>query len=138
LPGEVFTAVQTSDALRQTEIQALRQLSDSIAVLNRTVDNLSTDVRSVRETVIKLEAQELKASINSIRIEFEKILREGRAGHDKRATEHEKRMEALETRANAGEVAMARLRGVLLPLAVLGTSLMSGGLAFIAALVLRH
>lgn len=117
----------TPDALRMAEIQAMRSLADSLAQLTRTVEGLSADMRQVRDDITMLKAQELKAAIIEARNEFISQVRELRADHEKDVAE-------VRGQAQANAVAIARLRGVFLPLATVASALAAGLLSFLSQL----
>jgi chromosome segregation ATPase len=128
---EVLSAISTSDALRQAEILAMRQLSDNLGVLNRTVERLGADVRETRDKVIQMEAQELKATVISVKSDIDKAVTALRDDHDRR-------IEKTETRLSDAEGKLNRLQGLLLPLSVIATSMLSGALAFGSAYLLHR
>lgn len=133
-PGEVMTNVPTSDALRQAEILAMRALTEQIAQLGRGLEALSNDMREVRDKVIKIEAQELRTAILEIRSELRETIGELRIEHDKRITDVkddlEKRVDGLEKDRTEHAAAIARIRGMIIPVTALASSLLAGALAF--------
>lgn len=122
-PDEIITAMPTHDALAQAHILALQTMSDRIGVLTRTVEGLATDAKDTRESVIRLEAQDLKATM------FEQR-REALGAIDKLEGEHDQRIGKVETQGQANAHAISRIQGVFLPLGVIG----AGVLAFLGEL----
>lgn len=147
-PDEVFTAIPASDALRQAEILAMRQLSDNVGQLNRSVGELSKDMRDVRDKVIAIEAQELKAAILQVKGDVMDAVRGVRDDHEKRIAEVCKDVERVEAetvnerrriegRVNDNALAIARLRGTILPLASLGSAILAAILSVIVDLLIK-
>lgn len=67
--AEILTPVQVPEAVELANIHALRQISDALTLTNRSLSNLATDVKDVRERVIKIEAKDMDAKLAEYRAE---------------------------------------------------------------------
>src|SRR5579871_5916531 len=70
MPLSPLSDMPPDDGLRQAEIVAMQQLNHNLAALNRSVEALGADMREVRDKVLKIEAQELKAAIVELRADL--------------------------------------------------------------------
>lgn len=131
MDGELIMAVSASDALSQAQILAMRSISDNVAILSRQIERIGDDAKITRESVVKLEAQDLKATILDVR-------REAMASIVDLRKEHDGRMGIVESRMTLGEVALARLRGTIVPLATLGSAILGGLLAFLGNMIANN
>lgn len=136
--ADVLMSSSSDEVLRRAEILALQQLSDNVARLNNTVEKIDNRLDTVRETVTRLEAQELKASIGELktdllhaigqqRQEFEERLKELREDHDARIKElrddHEGRLKAAEAAQARDHTSIIWLRALFVPLSAIGGGL---------------
>lgn len=133
---EIITSLPSHDALIQSQIQALRSMSDQMAQMGRVVERLANDVQTTRDGVVRLEAQDLKATILALRTE-------ALGAVDKLRVDHDADIDALRREVNADvkEVAgkaevnsrsISFMRGVLLPLSVFGSAALTGLVTWLA------
>ncbi|HEY2710070.1 MAG TPA: hypothetical protein VGI95_18645 [Caulobacteraceae bacterium] len=120
--AELLTAAPV-DALTPAHIQAMRAMSDHMALLSANVAALSADVKTARDGVLRLEAQDLKASIAATRAEALAAVKELRA-------DHAEKIEQVAGLTQANRQAISRTQGMFVPLAALG----GGVLAFVGEL----
>lgn len=64
--AEFMMPVHTPDAVVEMQIHALRQISDGLTQTNKTLASLATDVRDVRERVVKIEARDVAADLTKL------------------------------------------------------------------------
>lgn len=110
---EIMMSMPSHDAVVQAQTQTMRAMSDQMGMLVKVVDRLASDVQITREAVIRLEAQDLRASIAAVR------------------TETFTEIEKVETMAQTNARAISRLQGIFLPLGVLG----AGALTYLGQLL---
>lgn len=137
--ADVMISASSEEVLRRAEILALQNLSDNVARLNANFEKLDNRLDAVRETVTRLEAQELKASIGELkadllqeiraqREEYDERIKELREDHDVRIKElrddHGLRLKAVEDAQKADRNAIARLQALFLPLTAVGGALL--------------
>lgn len=74
---EIMTPVSKPEAVAMAEIHALRQISDALAATNQSLQNLAhdvrevrTDVKEVREKVVRMEGEDIKAQIREIKTDL--------------------------------------------------------------------
>lgn len=70
---ELLMPVSESTALAHTEIIVLRQISENISTVARHLEALKGSVDDVRERVIKLEAAELKKSMEKLEARIREV-----------------------------------------------------------------
>lgn len=68
--GEVLTTISEEAVLRHSEINTLRLISDTLNRMGGTMQTLQDDVREVRESVIRIEAQEVKQQLIDLRADL--------------------------------------------------------------------
>lgn len=97
---KLMVATEPADVAQMAMIECVRQLADNGKVMNKLLEGMQTELRDVRERVIRIEASEFKAELSAARTEIER-LRQGE-------------MKDLDTRVTvleldkAGRVGMAR------------------------------
>lgn len=63
---EVMMPMSKPEALQHIEITVLRQMGENIAAQTRHLEDLSKDVRDVRERVIRIEARETEKDVEAL------------------------------------------------------------------------
>ena len=118
------------DALIQSQIQAMRSMSDQMAQMGRTVERLANDVQTTRDGVIELKAQDLKATILSVRAEAMGAVEKLRGDHDADISalrkDHEASIKEVAGKADANSRSITWLRGFLLPVSVVASAALTG------------
>lgn len=104
---EIMMAAPTREALDAAHLQAMRSMSDQIAMLGRTVEGLARDVKETRDAALRLEAQDLKATIAANR------------------TESQNAIEKVDAKTDANTRAISRIHGLFLPLGIGATALLA-------------
>lgn len=122
--GEILTTSDPEKVLQHAEILVLRQISDGLAQTNRQLGAISDHVTDVRERVIRIEAQEMAKKIDQV----ERVAEAGRALLHTRTDGACDRIAKL-------ELSMARYQGLFIPLAILGSALLSGAASVMINLV---
>jgi hypothetical protein len=139
MPDAALTTLPPVDAHRQAEILAMRQLSDNLAQLNKSVATLAGDMREVRDRVLRIEAQELKVAIGEVRADVVReiggLRRDLAREIEAVRRDHDSRLSGLESRTGEHATSIARLKGMVIPLASIGSALGAGLLAFVSQLV---
>lgn len=125
MADEVMMPVPTIDALRQSEVAAMRQISDVLSFQGRTMEKLVDRVEQLRDKVIQIEAQGLKSSIQELRIDFEKCMREIKAAQEADVVQLRVDLKEANGRIEANARSIERIRGIFLPLAVLGSAFLA-------------
>lgn len=117
-PAEVMMPVPEHDALTMAHIEAIRALSGQVSMLNGTVAGMAADMKATRESVLKLEAQELKTYITNVRTEAIGAV-------DKLREDHDADIEKVDLKADNNARALSRIQGIFLPLAALGAGILA-------------
>jgi hypothetical protein len=73
---KIMTATEPADVATMAMIEAMRQIADTGKATNRILEAVQSEVKDVRERVIRIEATEFKAELNATRGEIDR-LREG-------------------------------------------------------------
>lgn len=127
--SEVMTAMPTRDALDQANLQAMRTMGDQVAMVSRLVTGMASDLKETRDAVLKLEAQELKATMLSIRTEALATVQRLREEHDadiaKLREDHDTDIEKVGGKAEANARAISRIQGIFLPISIAVTALLA-------------
>lgn len=71
---EVMMPLATQEALAQAQIHALRQVSDSLASMNRRMDTMGEKLDDVRERVIGLEKSDYDKRLDSLKNDYKNLL----------------------------------------------------------------
>lgn len=71
--AELLMPVTDEHALRQFEIEALRQITDNLKRLNEKMDKQSDDIRSIDARLIRIESNSVSASVQKLETEMESI-----------------------------------------------------------------
>jgi histidinol dehydrogenase len=115
MPEEFIMPVPKADAQVQMEIHALRQISDALSTTNKSLSNLTTDVRDVRERMIRIEAKDIEAKIETLSREMVKRIDQADDDIDKACT----RLRVL-------EIDFAAMKSRFLPAGIAGAALIAG------------
>lgn len=128
--AQIMTPVSADHVLRQAEIDALRQLSDSVGDLRSSFRDFAKDLKEVREKVISMEAAKFETQLAAAVIEAKDRYEEHKVDTRRELNGIRLVVEGLENRVRVVENANARFGLVL---AILGTI---GGAA-VGALVVK-
>lgn len=131
MADEVITAAPTREALDMAHLQAMRAMSDQLTMTNRIVGDMAKDLKETRDAVLRLEAQELKATITANRAE-------ALAAIDKLRSDHDADIDRISQKAESNSHSIARLQGIFLPLAAVGSGLLAFLGEWIANLSAKH
>ena len=72
-PGKLMMPVSEESALRQFEIEALRQITDNLRRLNDKMDKQSDDIRSIDARLIRIESDSVNAAVRKLEGEVEAL-----------------------------------------------------------------
>ncbi len=70
---ELMMSVSEDHALRQMEIQALRQITDNLSRLNTSFDKLHDAVQGVDRRLIRIESNKLEPAVEKLRNEVDQL-----------------------------------------------------------------
>lgn len=133
--AQIMMPVTQHDALTQAHIQAMRAMSDQMAMLSNLVTGMSADLKETRDATLRLEAQELKSTMLSIRAEALATTQRLREEHDadiaKLRADHDADIEKVDGKTEANTRTLSRIQGIFLPVGIVITAI----LAFLAQLV---
>ena len=69
-PGQILSDISEEAILRHAEMNTLRLISDNLTRMGTTMQKLQENVQEVRESVIRIEAQEVKQQLVDLRAEL--------------------------------------------------------------------
>jgi septal ring factor EnvC (AmiA/AmiB activator) len=72
-PSELLMPVTDEHALRQFEIEALRQITDNLRRLNEKMDKQGDDIRSIDARLIRIESNSVSASVQKLQEEVDNL-----------------------------------------------------------------
>lgn len=87
---KIMTATEPADVATMAMIECLRQIADGNKKLNAVLEGVQSEVRDVRERLIRIEASEFKVELTAAKAEIERLRKEDLAKMDAR-------VDALET-----------------------------------------
>lgn len=73
---ELLMPVPEEHALRQFEIQALRQITDNLKQLNENVRDLSKEVKNVDTRLIRIESNKVEPEVEKLKSDVQKLMTE--------------------------------------------------------------
>lgn len=150
--ADLIQQVTPAHVMAESQLAVQRALTDQISLLNRSVTTLSADfrslsgeVRGVRESVVRLEAQDFKNAIRELRVDQDRRARETAAAFGKVIEDVVSRLEKLDGRHTQrmddleGELGVLKeetlpnikteiveLRGKVLPISIGITAILTG------------
>lgn len=68
--GQLMMPAAPSEAWQQAQVLAMRQLGDLMSAQTKRIEGLGEAVQDVRDRVIRMEAQEINKSVESLRAEL--------------------------------------------------------------------
>jgi predicted nuclease with TOPRIM domain len=71
--GKIMTATDPADVAQLAMIEALRSIADSGQKTAKVLEAVQTEVRDVRERLIRIEAAELKSELGQNKREIERL-----------------------------------------------------------------
>lgn len=80
-PDEVLMNIPRSDALKQAEIHAMRQMGDAVSAIGRSVETLAGKVDDVRERVIRLEEQKATKLVERVERDLREQMASAKSEH---------------------------------------------------------
>ena len=80
--GKIMTAMDPSDVAQMAMIECLRQIADGNKKMGSILDGMQSEIRDVRERLIRIEASEFKSELKAmdVRIDALELDRAGRTG----------------------------------------------------------
>jgi len=69
-PGQILSDISEETVLKHAEISTLRLISDTLNRIGGNIQALEKNVQEVRESVIRIEAQEVKQQLVDLRAEL--------------------------------------------------------------------
>lgn len=73
---KIMTATEPADVAQMAVIECLRQIADGNKKLNSVLEGMQTEIRDVRERLIRIEASEFKAELAHAKNEIERLRKE--------------------------------------------------------------
>jgi len=91
--SKIMMATETADVAQLAMIECVRQLADNGKSMNKILEGMQTELRDVRERVIRIEASEFKAELGVAKQEIDRLRQEAKGDLAKL----DDRVEKLET-----------------------------------------
>ncbi|GGZ21633.1 hypothetical protein [Asticcacaulis endophyticus] len=98
----------SAEVARQTELIALKTISDGMAALQAQVAKLTDSVMSVRDDVIEIKAVRYEAQLASLRLEVEKETVRLSEDFRREMDATNKAVDGVKDRVNKAEIAIGR------------------------------
>jgi hypothetical protein len=100
---KIMTATEPADVAQMAVIECLRQIADANKKTGQVLEGMQTELRDVRERVIRIEASEFKAEVQQTKAE----IAEARALVNTEIAELEARVVVLEVDKNRRDGAIS-------------------------------
>jgi hypothetical protein len=98
---KIMTATETADVAQLAMIEAMRQIADTGKATNRILEAVQTEVKDVRERVIRIEASELATDVASAKAEIANLRSESTGARERLRARIEK-LELRDAERNGG------------------------------------
>lgn len=70
---KLMVATEPADVAQMAMIECVRQLADNGKVMNKLLEGMQTELRDVRERVIRIEASEFKTELTAAKAEIDRL-----------------------------------------------------------------